>query len=63
MSVDVFPAPPDTWEEIAQAAMEEDLKSVICCENTFPTLNNSRLPSLRSLAQRVRKIFRKVLTK
>jgi len=56
MSVDVFPAPPDSWEEIAQAANENDMNVVICCKHIFPTLNNSRLPSLRSLAQRVRKI-------
>jgi len=53
MSVDVFPAPPDTWEEIAQTATQKDMNVVVCCKHTFETLNSSRLSSLRSLAERV----------
>ncbi len=52
-SVNVYPATPETFEDIAEMVAEQDLKVHVCCQHIIDAMEESILDSFKSMTHSV----------
>ncbi len=53
LSIEVYPDPPDTFDEVAKEVRDRDLKVSVCCHEGIEAIKQSSLESFKTLTPKV----------
>ncbi len=53
LSIDVFPPPPQTYDQVAKEVIKKDLKVALCCKEIEDVFRESELESFQEFYKRV----------